>query len=610
MRPRFVFLVATLLVVGCRDGAVSSNRTLAADSGGTSAQRQEAVTRRVWSGRDVDSLGSPSPDGKLLSHVDWSTGNLAVREFATGQSRAIVTARGDVTDFAYVSVISPDGKRIAYSFFDGDIYDLRVVDIAGGTPRTVFRKTESLDVVPMAWSPDGSQILAVIRWKDATSQMAFIAVASGATRVLKTLGWRYPSKLALSPDGRYIAYDFTRDEASDTRDISILAVDGATDAPAVVHKSDDRVRGWSPDGRMFFSSDRDGTPTLWALNVKDGRVAGEPVRVKSDLWRLDHALGFDRSGAFYYSVNPTVADLYTATIDPVSMKITAAPQPLSGAAGVTRGPGAWSPDGRLLAYLVSDQAVSVSFSGVAIRSLETGDERTLNPQLTQVYGVQWFPDNRALLLGGTDFKGRQGYYRLDAQSGAVTVIRHRSPDEPNIGGGALSADGKTLYIRMSADAKGQTSVLMARDVASGQEREIHRSAGAMSGVSPSRDGLQLAMAVRDAVTGKTSIVILPATGGTPRTVLALPEGQTISPNAGLMQWGTSNHLLVTIRTNAERQTEIWRVALDGSGAQKLEISLSRLTQPQARLHPDGRRLLFRTGEVTKEIWALQPASSR
>jgi hypothetical protein len=100
MRPRFIFLVASLLVVGCRDGAVSSNRTLAADSGGARAQPQEAVTRRLWSGRDVDSLGSPSPDGKLLSHVDWSTGNLAVRELATGQSRAVATARGDISDFA------------------------------------------------------------------------------------------------------------------------------------------------------------------------------------------------------------------------------------------------------------------------------------------------------------------------------------------------------------------------------------------------------------------------------------------------------------------------------------------------------------------------------
>ena len=608
MRTRFLFLLATLLIVGCRDGAVSGNRTLQA-GGSTTAQGQEAVARRVWAGRDVDALGSPSPDGKLLSHVDWETGNLAVRDLTTGESRAVVKARGDVSDFAYFSVISPDGRQVAYSFFDREMYDLRVVGLDGGTPRTIFRRTESLEVIPMAWSPDGTEILVILRWKDATSQVALISVRSGATRVLKTLGWRYPSKLALSPDGRYIAYDFTRDDASDARDISILAVDGGRDTPAVVHKGDDRIRGWSPDGRMVFSSDREGSPTLWALNVKDGRPAGEPVRIKSDLWRLDLAVGFDRSGVFYYSVNPTVADLYTATIDPASLKITTAPQPVTSADGRTHGPGAWSPDGRLLAYLVSDQAVSVSFSGVAIRSLETGEERTLNPQLTQMYGVQWFPGNRALLVGGTDLKGRQGYFRLDAQSGAVTVIRHRAPDESNIGGGALSPDGKMLYFRMFADPQRHASMLMARDVASGQERELHRTSGVLSGVSPSGDGRQLAFAVNDEATRRTSIALLSATGGTPRTVLALPENQAVLANASPMQWGTNSDLLITVRT-AERETEIWRVGLDGSAPQKLELNLSRLTQPQLRLHPDGRRLLFRAGEVTKEIWALQPASSR
>jgi len=291
------------------------------------------------------------------------------------------------------------------------------------------------------------------------------------------------------------------------------------------------------------------------------------------------------------------------------MKITAAPQPVTGADGRTHGPGAWSPDGRLLAYLVSDQAVSVRFSGVAIRSLETGDERTLHPQLAAIYGVQWFPDNRTLLAGGTDLKGRQGFYRLDTQSGAVAVIRHRSPDEPNIGAGSMSPDGKTLYYRTSADSKGQITLLMARDLASGREREIHRNAGPMSGASASRDGRQLALAIRDAAARKTSIVILPATGGTPRTVLTLPEGHTVTLNLGLVQWGTNNDL-ISISTNAERQAELWRVGLDGSGAQKLELNFSRLTQPQPRLHPDGRRLLFRAGEVTSEVWALQPASSR
>jgi hypothetical protein len=90
-------------------------------------------------------------------------------------------------------------------------------------------------------------------------------------------------------------------------------------------------------------------------------------------------------------------------------------------------------------------------------------------------------------------------------------------------------------------------------------------------------------------------------------VLALPERHTMAPNLGLCSGGANNDL-ISIRTNVERQTEIWRVGLDGNGAQKLDLSLPRMTQP--RLHSDGRRLLFRAGEVTSEVWALQPAPSR
>jgi len=49
------------------------------------------VARRVWGGPDVDLFGGVSPDGRYLSFVDWESGNIAVRELATGETR-LVTA--------------------------------------------------------------------------------------------------------------------------------------------------------------------------------------------------------------------------------------------------------------------------------------------------------------------------------------------------------------------------------------------------------------------------------------------------------------------------------------------------------------------------------------
>src|SRR5688500_10003053 len=159
MGARFGFAVATLVLVGCRDGVLTDRRTLDAQSQASAAETSLA-TRRLWSGPNVDSLGSPSPDGKFLSFVDWNTVDLAVRDLATGHTRAIVKTRGDVSEFAYYSVFSLDGSRLAYGFFDGEQYDLRLIGLDGSAPRTLFRRTESRDVIPSAWSPDGTQILA------------------------------------------------------------------------------------------------------------------------------------------------------------------------------------------------------------------------------------------------------------------------------------------------------------------------------------------------------------------------------------------------------------------------------------------------------------------
>src|SRR5688572_19133691 len=105
MRSRFIFAVATLVLVGCRDGALTGRRTVEAERQ-TAATDSSPTTRRLWSGRQVDALGSPSPDGKYLSFVDWDTGDLALRELATGHTRAIVKTRGDVSEFAYYSAFS------------------------------------------------------------------------------------------------------------------------------------------------------------------------------------------------------------------------------------------------------------------------------------------------------------------------------------------------------------------------------------------------------------------------------------------------------------------------------------------------------------------------
>jgi Tol biopolymer transport system component len=303
-------------------------------------------------------------------------------------------------------------------------------------------------------------------------------------------------------------------------------------------------------------------------------------------------------------VTPTVADLYVAAIDSTSFKVMTPPQPVVADDGDTHGPGAWSPDGRLLAYLVSDDAVSVRFSRLIIRSLETGDQRIVPAALPDLRSVQWFRDGRSLLVGAADMKGRQGFYRVDAQSGALDALRLRAPDAPNIFGPSLSPDGSTLYFRSFSDAKGDLALLMARNLQSGAEREVYRFAGPMGWPSTSPDGTQLAVAVTEPASRRISINVVPTAGGKARTVVTLPEGYVMLGNRGRVLWGPNNNLI--FMPASKQRAEVWSVRLDTGAATTLDLQLPGMMQPD--LHPDGRRLLFRAGEVTDEIWALSSSS--
>ncbi len=186
------------------------------------------VVRQVWPGSAGDS-GAPSPNGRYLSYTDWDkTGNLEVLDLTTGENRRL-TNKGswsESDEFAQNSIISPDGKQVAYAWFNKDFYELRLVDLDGSEPRILYGNEEVEYVHLCGWTPDGKKILAVFSRKDRTNQIVLVSVADGSVSVLKTMDWR-PQKMSLSPDGRYIAYDFPPQEDSPEHDIFVLATDGS-----------------------------------------------------------------------------------------------------------------------------------------------------------------------------------------------------------------------------------------------------------------------------------------------------------------------------------------------------------------------------------------------
>ena len=97
------------------------------------------AVRQVWAGPDVDVEGTPTPDGRLLTFIDWSTGDVAVRNLATGEKRRL-TNKGPWTDsweYGQWPVVSPDGEQVAHAWLNREaFYDLRIRSLAAATDGT------------------------------------------------------------------------------------------------------------------------------------------------------------------------------------------------------------------------------------------------------------------------------------------------------------------------------------------------------------------------------------------------------------------------------------------------------------------------------------------
>ena len=168
--------------------------------------------RLAWSGPTVDGFGTISPDGRLLTYVDWnSTGNLMVHDFETGADRRLTgkTSWGETGQASY-SAISKTGTQVAYAWFnEHNVCELRLASLEGtGIPesRKVFTNDDIENISPFDWSPDGRWVAAHLQRKDKSGEIALIAVSDGTRRALKSTDWRGPTKIFFSPDGRFVAY--------------------------------------------------------------------------------------------------------------------------------------------------------------------------------------------------------------------------------------------------------------------------------------------------------------------------------------------------------------------------------------------------------------------
>ena len=569
--------------------------------------QDSTVVRRVWAGGDVDAH-SLSADGRLLSYADGETGDLAVRDLQTGESRRL-THKGswqESNDMVDGSSLSPDGRQVAYQWFSaaskpGEKEDLRVVGTAprseSSKPRVIYRNHDFQFVHPVGWLADGQTVVVHGQRRDFSNAILLVNTMDGSAKILKSFDWRLSYNIIVSPDGRYIAYDLAPDPDSPQHDIYILAADGTREVKAVEDPADDFLLGWTADGRgLLFGSDRTGSTDLWEVPVLAGKPVGRPELIKSNLGRVT-PLGMSAKGTFYYAAQSGLRDVYTVSIDPVSLKPVSEPALVAKRYLGTNDGAGWSPDGKYLAYISHrGQERNKRMPGViCIHSLATGTERDIMPKLAALGGsVRWSPDGRSIMVFGWDRNGRNGPYQVDVQSGETALMLE----------GIMpfwSPDGRTVYLLRGPQNPEEGMRIFVRNIADSSERELYRlPVGDFGPIVISPDGKYLAF--EDNVPNSTGqrILLLPTGGGEPRTLVEAP----LILGYVLLTWAPDSDQVLFAK-QGDKKNEIWRVsARTGEQAFVTDYPWTGNFRG-AQISPDGRTMAYGFGQTRQEVWALE-----
>jgi Tol biopolymer transport system component len=570
-------------------------------------------------------FGQVSPDGRWLTFQDRvgvegrsASGNLGVLDLRSGRTELVTKApccEWSEGAAASSEIWSPDGQQIAYVWQanvpspPGDKQpsirvDLRVITRDGRGERVLFSGPrvprgqvggEAINaIVPMAWSPGRTAILAVFGTFVAAgnvghTRLVQVSVRDGGVTTLKELGAGIPEHASYSPDGRFIIYDhFTGPDAG--RNVFIMKADGSGHAPLAAHPAGtDTALGWTPDGgHVLFTSDRSGTIDVLMMPVANGKAAGDPVVIRRNV-SFTTPIGLGRDGTLFTRVIVGLTNIFLAPIDPVSGKITAAPTPLPRAqTGTTRGAPTWSPDGKRIAHFQSGRIPSV-----VVQDVGNGNTRVYPANLRNLERIEWRPDGKAVAFNASTPNGPEGLFLLDLETEQLSSLG------PGIQK-AFSPDGRYLYRGVD-----RPSGLFRRDLVTGVDEVFYEARGFHIAFALSPDGRQMAHFQTERPDGGPirSIWLLDTETRRPRPLLENFPTRGDGRLRNMLTWSRDGRYLFYVTVSPSR---VWRVPVDGGPAVETGI-VDDYAIGRINAGPDGR-LAFSVLKNSIEIWA-EPISA-
>lgn len=604
--------------------ALARTRLNAMQAGARPAGGQ--TVRQAWSGAGVDPMGTPSADGRYLSFTDWETGDLAVRDLVANTSRRLTNTGGweASADFAEFSVMSPDGRQVAYAWFidKGPTktarclcrYELRVLAVGpgeSGKPQVLLQSGENYWLRPAAFTPDGKQLVVVRSAPGRTYELGVVTLADASFRMLTSLGWKNPNAISMSPDGRSIVYDVPASSESGGHDIVLRSLDGAQEKLIVQSPANDSTPVWSADGsHVLFISDRTGSEALWRLPMRGDTPSGPPVLALAAISGMSGLLGASRNGAVYYWTAGQNTNVYVADLDS-NLTAKAAPRLAIERFLNSNSAPSWSPDGTRVAYLSHRGTNPQAGFALMIRTVATGEDREVPVRVSIADRVSWFPDGRSVLAASrVTSEANLAFYRVDVESGGTQlVLKTNSFGIPNRRP-QVSPDGRGVLF-VDNQAPGMPARRLAwHDMATGAQRDLLRLQGngdVVTSFSLSPDGQNVAI-VRSDQAGANIIEVMPLAGGPARELFRYSAMGNVR-FLGLAWTKDQRHVLFIRRADsavADGPSAIWKVPVAGGPAVETGISLPGMIRLPS-LDATGGRVVFAGtgGGAEPAIWVVE-----
>lgn len=562
-------------------------------------------------------FGEPSPDGKWVAYGDDQGGGLYLHEVSTGNKKVLVEKGGDFFVDAWFpgNWWSPSGNNIAYVLWHtpGGLKDLHLIDSSGLNHRLLFSNDEiNVDRIE-GWTPDEKYVFVSLWYKDRTVSIAKISTYDGQMEELIKSDHSVSGFSRLSPNGQYIAHNFTKEKYSSNLDIRLYSLNGAPPVDIITHPAKDKLIDWSPGGEyILFESDRVGDTGIWALAINNGKPIGEAKLIKTFSGGL-MPMGFTDNGDFYFYESQRGEDVYTAQIDLETGATLQKPEKIEKKYSGYTTNSFWPNDGKYLGYFVrSEINIFTAYTNkLRINSIADGSNRDilLGFEASTMRPPKWSSDGKSLYMTGR--KDRKfNFFKLDVDTGKTEILLD------NKSGSDWSSDGRNLYkvgSNREVDISKVQNWIIQIDTKTGEETELFRTkpGQSMNLLKLSHDekwiGFKLNSYDEQFITRYTKICIVPVGGGEVHEIFRAKDKSRL----GNFWWGPPGAgILFSVALEEDKafisqEIQLWYISsLMAQSPRKLDLEIYGLTQ--LSFHPDGKTITFTANDpAVTNIWVME-----